>query len=175
MTVAVPGGAGGLKATISNPGMTALTAADSWFTLTVTQNCTFAFACCKQSYRLRVIGNGGGWGDPHITTVMFAQTELLRACWSLQHGEFRIPGDSKIHALPICRLDALGALGPDRKRIHEGFTVSTDDWSPYPGFWGHESAKVTMIRQQPNSRLLVWHESPRGPDDAPVRMVSSCE
>ncbi|MGH6851033.1 MAG: N-6 DNA methylase [Methylocella sp.] len=106
-------------------------------------------------------------GKENWTGALFAQTELLRACWSLQHGEFRIPGDSNIHALPICRLDALGALGPDRKRIHEGFNVSTDDWSPYPGFWGHESGEVTTIRQEPNSRLLVSHESPRRPDYGP--------
>lgn len=74
--------------------------------------------------------------EENWTGALFAQTELLRACWSLENGEFRVPGDSKIHALPICRLNALGALGPDRKRIHEGFKVSTEDWSPYPGFLG---------------------------------------
>lgn len=106
-------------------------------------------------------------GEENWTGALFAQTELLRACWSLQHGEFRLPGDSKTHPLPICRLEDLGALGPDCKRIHEGFNVSTDDWSPYPGFWGHKSAEVTTIRQEPNSRLLVWHESPRGPGYGP--------
>jgi hypothetical protein len=69
--------------------------------------------------------------------------------------------------LPLCRLDSLGAIGPDRKRIHEGFQVSTEDWSPYAGFWGHKSAIVRTISQEPNSKLLVWLESPRGPDYGP--------
>jgi hypothetical protein len=69
--------------------------------------------------------------------------------------------------LPVCRLGALGALGPDRKRIHEGFKVTTDDWTPYPAFWGHDSTAVQTIAQQPNARLSVWLESPRGPNYGP--------
>jgi hypothetical protein len=98
------------------------------------------------------------------TGALFAQTELLRACWSLECRELRIPGSKRIAQLPLCRLDELGAIGPDRKRIHEGFKVTTDDWTPYPAFWGHDSSRVLTISQQPNARLAAWLESPRGPD-----------
>lgn len=101
------------------------------------------------------------------TGVLFAQSELLRVCWSLQSGQLRIPGQAEKFAIPMCRLDALGALGPDRKRIHEGFKVTTDDWTPYPAFWGHDSTAVHTIAQTPNARLSVWLESPRGPDYGP--------
>jgi hypothetical protein len=98
------------------------------------------------------------------TGALFAQSELLRICWSLEQGILRIPGRRHTLPVPLCRLDTLGALGPDRKRIHEGFKVTREDWTPYPAFWGHESAKVLTIRQQPNARLAAWLESPRGPN-----------
>ena len=106
-------------------------------------------------------------GEQNWTGALFAQTELLRICLALEHGQLRLPGNRDVTAVPLCRLDSLGALGPDRKRIHEGFKVTSDDWTPYPAFWGHESASVRTITQQPNARLSVWLESPRGPDYGP--------
>jgi hypothetical protein len=64
-------------------------------------------------------------------------------------------------------LDALGDLGPDRARIHEGFNVTTEDLTPYPAFWGHESDKVRTIAQEPNAHLSIWVDSPRGSDYGP--------
>jgi hypothetical protein len=101
------------------------------------------------------------------TGVLFSQTELLRVCWVLEKGGLHLPGHKKIVSLPTCRLGALGALGPDRKRIHEGFKVTKDDWTPYPAFWGHESNQVRTISQKPNSCLSVWLELPRGPNYGP--------
>jgi hypothetical protein len=99
--------------------------------------------------------------------ALFSQTELLRACWTLQHGNLKVPGGKRAFNIAMTRLDTLGAIGPDRKRIHEGFKVSTDDWSPYPGFWGHDSTVVRTIRQKPNAKLSVWLDSPRGPGYGP--------
>lgn len=102
-------------------------------------------------------------GSDNWTGALFAQTELLRSAWFLEReARLRVPGHAP-SSLPMCRLDALGAVGPDRKRIHEGFTVSVDDWSPYPGFWGHDSNAVLSIQQKPNAWLHVWKDSPRGP------------
>jgi hypothetical protein len=99
--------------------------------------------------------------------ALFAQTELFRAFWRLREGTLVVPGHTSETVVPLCSLEEIGAIGPDRKRIHEGFTVSTEDYSPYPGFWGHDSTKVRTIAQVPNSHLIVWHESPRGPDYGP--------
>jgi hypothetical protein len=105
-------------------------------------------------------------GEGNWSGALFAQTELFRAFWRLRDGMLAVPGHAKI-AIKLSKLAEIGALGPDRKRIHEGFTVSTEDYSPYPGFWGHDSTKVKTIAQQPNSKLIVWHDSPRGPDYGP--------
>ncbi len=100
------------------------------------------------------------------TGVLFAQTDLMRAHWLLEKSKLWEP-DGEVVKLPLCRLDLIGAIGPDRKRIHEGFKVTKDDWTPYPAFWGHDSTAVLTIAQQPNSRLSVWLESPRGPGYGP--------
>jgi hypothetical protein len=105
-------------------------------------------------------------GEENWTGALFAQTELLRTCWKLQRGVLLVPGEDDI-TIGVTRLDQIGALGPDRKRISEGFIVSKDDWSPYPGFWGHRSDEVTNLKQEPNARLLVWEKSPRGPNYGP--------
>ena len=101
------------------------------------------------------------------TGALFAQTELLRAYRGLEHGELRIPGVKRVTEPPFCRLDALGALGPDQRRVHDGFKMSSDEWSLYHGFWNHDSETVVCIKQRPNCFLHVWLESPRGPDYGP--------
>jgi len=106
-------------------------------------------------------------GQQNWTGALFAQTELLRVFLSLEKGGLRLPGQAGSVRLPLCRLDAIGAIGPDRKRIHEGFKVTREDWTPYPAFWGHESASVRTISQEPNAHLSVWLESPRGPNYGP--------
>jgi len=104
----------------------------------------------------------GANGKENWTGALFAQSELLRVCCALERGTLRVPGHRKTVPMPLCALNTLGALGPDRKRIHEGFKVTREDWTPYPAFWNHESAKVLTIHQKPNARLAAWLESPRG-------------
>jgi hypothetical protein len=106
-------------------------------------------------------------GEENWYGALFAQTELIRVYRMLEGKELRVTGSPHTIALSLCRLDSLGALGPDRKRISEGFTVTHDDWTPYPGFWGHWSKRDQTIGQQPNCHLAVWLESPRGPDYGP--------
>jgi hypothetical protein len=100
-------------------------------------------------------------GAQQWTGVQFAQTYTLRAAVFLGAGKLIVPGKTPV-ALPLVKLGEMGALGPDRKRIHEGFTVSKTDWTPFPAFWNHDAKAVTCIGQKPNSRLLPWVKSPRG-------------
>ena len=95
--------------------------------------------------------------------ALFAQVELLRVAWHLENGHLWLPDSTRKTSLLICELRALGPLGPDQKRIHEGFKISQSDWSPFPGFWGHNAKEVQTIAQTPNCRLLEWKDSPRGP------------
>ncbi|MDR2113026.1 MAG: hypothetical protein LBQ62_08015 [Candidatus Accumulibacter sp.] len=102
-------------------------------------------------------------GEAQWIGVQFAQAPTLKAAAALDAGKLAIPGSPPVD-LPLCALGSMGAIGPDRKRIHEGFKVSRTDWSPYPAFWNHSAKAVTCIRQEPNSWLLPWQESPRGAD-----------
>jgi hypothetical protein len=108
-------------------------------------------------------------GESQWIGVQFAQAQTLQAAVQLGQGKLAVPGQATVD-VPLCALNELGALGPDRKRIHEGFTVSETDWSSYPSFWDHEAKKVLRIRQQPNSWLSPWTASPRGEDYGPRRL-----
>lgn len=44
-------------------------------------------------------------------------------------------------------------MGPDRRDIHDGFTVSRDPTS-YPALWGHDSGKVKTLALAPNAHLV---------------------
>jgi hypothetical protein len=95
--------------------------------------------------------------------ALFAQTQLLRTFWLLENGRLWNPLGPSVK-VPLVRLDSLGAIGPDRKRIHEGFKLAANEWTPYPAFWNNESEKVLTIAQTPNAQLTAWLESPRGPN-----------
>jgi hypothetical protein len=102
-------------------------------------------------------------GEDQWIGVQFAQSLTLRAAAALGRGRLEVPGRAPAD-VPLCPLGELGAIGPDRKRIHEGFKVSQTDWSPYSSFWNHDARKVKGIAQKPNSWLVPWEQSPRGPD-----------
>lgn len=84
--------------------------------------------------------------------VQFVQASALRTAVMLSQGKVVIPGKSTV-SIPMCELGLLGNLGYDRRDIHDAFTVSKEDWSPYPAFWNHDSKQVVCIRQNPNSFL----------------------
>lgn len=82
----------------------------------------------------------------------FAQADLLRAAYHLKQGKLWLPGHGQVGRIPLCRLDALGALGPDVRDIHDGFELSPSV-TPYPAFWGHEAKSVLSLLQTPNQYL----------------------
>ncbi|MBB1125115.1 hypothetical protein [Thiospirillum jenense] len=104
--------------------------------------------------------------DDQWLGVQFAQVWTLRTAAQLQLGQLVVPGQQPMK-LPLCALKTLGELGPDQRRIHDGFKMSETDWSPYSAFWNHNAKQVVTIAQQPNSHLLVWEQSPRGADYGP--------
>lgn len=100
--------------------------------------------------------------EENWTGILFAQIELLRACWGLQHGKLLMPGASEPILLPLCKLKELGELGYDRRDIHDAFEISYDDWSPYPAFWSHESDKVRCVAQSATSSLIARSKPAKG-------------
>jgi len=92
-------------------------------------------------------------GDDQWVGVQYAQTWTLRAAVMLGQGKLAVPGKETV-AVPLCGLGNIGILGYDRRDIHDAFTMSETDWSPYPAFWNHEADKVLSVRQESNSHLL---------------------
>ena len=97
-------------------------------------------------------------GTENWTGAIFAQSQLMQAYWALNNKhELRIPGETKAHSLPLCRLDELGSLGYDARDIFDAFAVdkTAATWSPHPGFWNHDANTVRTIKQQPNATLIA--------------------
>jgi hypothetical protein len=100
-------------------------------------------------------------GDAQWMGVQFAQTWALRVAAMLSMGKLAVPGKSPTD-VKLCALSELGTLGYDRRDIHDAFTVSTVDWSPYPAFWNHDANKVLCIKQKPNSNLMPRSVAAKG-------------
>ncbi len=89
-----------------------------------------------------------------LLPAAFAQADLTRAAYHLQQHSLRLPGQRKGKRLPLCPLGDLGALGPDRRDIHDGFKLSHDNAvTPYPTLWGHDRDEIVSLEQQPNGYL----------------------
>jgi hypothetical protein len=95
------------------------------------------------------------WGElrqgPWIGCA-FAQTNLLRTAWMLKQGYFYRPGRNQLIKIPIQPLKKLAKLGPDRRDIADGFTVSTRR-TRYPALIGHSADHIRTIEIAPNRWL----------------------
>ena len=93
--------------------------------------------------------------------ALFAAGELARAFMSLRDGTLSL-ADQPPRTIPMCRLDAIGELGFDRRDVHDAFTVIKDAPSSYPAFWDHDAKAVRTIQQQPNAWLHARSEPAKG-------------
>jgi hypothetical protein len=82
----------------------------------------------------------------------FAQTNLVRTAWMLRNGYFYRAEDIRVRQIPMRRLGDIAVLGPDRRDIADGFTVSSGR-TRYPAFMGHSSEAVRTIQTTPNKWL----------------------
>ena len=93
--------------------------------------------------------------------VQFARADLTRsALLLLDDGEVWVPGESAVGRVPLCPLDQLGAVGPDRRRLVDGFERTTVQ-TAYPMVEGHDTEQRKTLVCAPDAYLspLV---SPRG-------------
>jgi hypothetical protein len=88
-----------------------------------------------------------------VLPVAFAQSELIRVAAHLLQGELWLPVKKQPNRLPLCPLSSLGAIGPDRRDIHDGFDLSQSP-TPYSCFWGHDASRTFSMEQRPNSYLV---------------------
>ena len=95
------------------------------------------------------------------TGMQFARADLTRSALRLLlGGEVWIPGEASTGTLSLCRLDELGEIGPDRRRLVDGFD-RTDAETAYPMVEGHESDDRSTMTCSPN-RYLSPLPKPRG-------------
>ena len=95
------------------------------------------------------------------SAATIAQSQLMDVHRNLfHHNRVQIPVSHKSIDLTLCRLDELGEIGYDSRDIMDAFDVdlTSREWSPYAGFWNHDSRKVRTIAQKPNSTLLARKE-----------------
>jgi hypothetical protein len=95
------------------------------------------------------------WGElrqgPWIGCA-FAQTNLLRTVWMLKQGYLYRPGRNRLIKIPIRLLKDIARLGPDRRDIADGFTVSNRR-TRYPALIGHSADHIRTIEIVPNKWL----------------------
>jgi len=93
--------------------------------------------------------------------VQFARADLLRSALRLLHdGQVWVPGESHAAEVPLCRVDELGQIGPDRRRLVDGFD-RTKSVTAYPLVEGHDTEQRQSLTCTPVSYLSPLPE-PRG-------------
>ena len=99
--------------------------------------------------------NGGKWSG-----VQFARADLTRsAVRLLNDSELRVPGNGDA-PVKLCRLGELGDIGPDRRRLVDGFD-RTDSVTAHPMVEGHEADERSAMTCSPNQYLSTL-QTPRG-------------
>ena len=81
--------------------------------------------------------------------IQFARADLTRCAFHLLNGELRIPGSYTKSSVPVRRLAELGKVGPDSRRLDDGFD-RTDSITAYPLVDGHDTKMRKSLRCEPN-------------------------
>ena len=91
---------------------------------------------------------GGKWAG-----VQFARADLTRSVVRLlDDGEVWVPGESVVGHIPLCPLDQLGEVGPDRRRLVDGFD-RTNTQTAYPMVEGHDTEQRKSLVCTPDAYL----------------------
>ena len=93
--------------------------------------------------------------------VQFARADVTRCALSLlDDGVVRVPGEEDTVNIPLCRFDELGQIGPDQRRLVDGFD-RTSSVTAYPMVEGHDTEKRKSLICSPDTYLSPLTE-PRG-------------
>lgn len=85
--------------------------------------------------------------------MQFARADLTRSALRLLGaGEVWIPGVESTGSIQLCRLDALGQIGPDRRDMWDGF-VRTDSITAYPMVENHDTEQRKRLVADPDCYL----------------------
>ena len=82
--------------------------------------------------------------------VQFSRADLIRSALRLLNdGEVWIPGGESPASIPLCRLQELGQVGPDRRDVWDGFE-RTDAPTAYPMVENHDTEQRTHLVAAPD-------------------------
>ena len=85
--------------------------------------------------------------------MQFARADLIRSALRLlDEGEAWVPGEGKAANIPLCRVDELGQVGPDRRRLVDGFD-RTGSVTAYPLVAGHDTEQRMSLICSPDGYL----------------------
>ena len=94
--------------------------------------------------------------------VQFARADVIRSALRLvEDSEVWIPGVRTVSRVPLCLLNDLGEVGPDRRDIMDGFE-QTDAVTAYPMVHGHDSNQRRRIAVVPDKYLAPLAEPRAG-------------
>lgn len=85
--------------------------------------------------------------------VQFARADVVRSALRLlEDGEVWIPGETVTGNVPMCHVKDVGEIGPDRRRLIDGFEV-TSSVTAYPMIAGHDTEQRRSLACHPDSYL----------------------
>ena len=85
--------------------------------------------------------------------VQFARSDLIRSALKLlDDGDVWVPGEGDAASIPLCRLDELGQVGPDRRDVWDGFE-RTDAVTAYPMVENHDTEQRRRLVAAPDKYL----------------------
>ena len=85
--------------------------------------------------------------------VQFARADLLRSALRLLHdGEVWVPGEPHAARVPLCRVDELDRVGPDRRDVWDGFEL-TAAATAYPIVLNHDTKQRKRLTAPPDRYL----------------------
>ena len=103
--------------------------------------------------------------------VQFARADLTRAALRLlDDGEVWVPGEPATGKIPLCPLAALGAIGPDRRDVWDGFE-RTDAITAYPMVENHDTQQRTRLTTAPDKYLAPLVEPRPGRNLKPMEQL----
>ncbi len=93
--------------------------------------------------------------------MQFARADLIRSAHRLLAGrEVWVPGEDDAVSIALCRLGDIGSVGPDRRRLVDGFD-RTSSQTAYPLVAGHDTEQRKSLVCSPDAYLSPL-ASPRG-------------
>ena len=82
--------------------------------------------------------------------MQFARADVVRSALRLlDDREVWVPGETTVGNVPMCLLEEIGEIGPDRRDLWDGFE-RTDSVTAYPMVENHETEKRKGFVTEPD-------------------------